>query len=591
MQSKVTQKRQRPGRSGNSSSSVEQRRARNRESQKSFRERRTQRMQELEEQVLYLSMGQDEGNARLVSENRALRDIVMQTKHQASRIGLLLKELNDSLAGCTTDKDSSASHQDPDKDNGGDSVPSCPTLTLESSDPGAAHDSDSPDFFPDATQFASIADANASGATEGHFGGDYDPSSLQTDICFQVATPDPSDHIIPTLLIEDLGKLISASANLPQPSPPQPSQVSTNLMSRHSNQGDEQNEFSFNETPGDFSELDMSLSSQHCQQQLGMHPIMQPKPPGLTADSLSGCIDLMEFSIQSVLCKFIGKPHEAFVNKACLGLMLFFIRHFWPGPTVMWFGSFCYAMAEGVLASRINPSQHSTEPLPSYMKPTELQLTVSHPAMIGWINIAELRDRIIANYTSGPSIDELWLDLMASAVVEVEDVSTIITGAEPGPGFFGVWNIFESMENRSQPPRYDFLTADLSEDSPELSKVDSLGLLRVYRMPLPDFNKSASSSTQRQGHWTPVSLQQLFSSPQLARKLYYHLELYNSHKNWRINPSFFDKYLNLKWDGYNQYTASGTGYYIKPAFSNTPSIQTLDKVITYFQSALIRMIF
>ncbi|KAK7432885.1 hypothetical protein QQZ08_000356 [Neonectria magnoliae] len=257
----------------------------------------------------------------------------------------------------------------------------------------------------------------------------------------------------------------------------------------------------------------------------------------------------------------------------------------------MWFGSFCYAMAEGVLASRINPSQASTEPLPTYLKPTELQLTVSHPAMVGWVSIAELRDRILTIYTSGPSFDEMWLDLMASAVIEVEDVSTIITEAEPGSGFFGVWNIFEAMENRSQPRRHDFLTADLSEDSPELSQVDSLGLLRVYRMPLPDFSKSASTSPQRQGHWTPVSLGQLLSSPQLARKLYYHLELYNAHKYWRINPSFFDKYPDLKWDGYDQHTASGRGYYITPAFSNTPSTQTLDKVITYFQSALIRMSF
>lgn len=257
----------------------------------------------------------------------------------------------------------------------------------------------------------------------------------------------------------------------------------------------------------------------------------------------------------------------------------------------MWFGSFCYAMAEGVLTSRINPSQRSTEPLPSYLKPTELQLTVSHPAMLGWISIAGLRDRILTNYTSGSSFDEVWFDLMTNAVVEVEDVSTIITEAEPGHGYFGVWNIFEAMENRSQPRRDDFLMADLGEDSPELSEVDSLGLLRVYRMPLPDFNKSASGSPQRQGHWTPVSLGRLLSSPQLARKLYYHLELYNAHKNWHINPAFFDKYPNLKWDGYDQHTASGIGYYMRPAFPNTPSLQTLDKGIAYFQSALLRMSF
>ncbi|UPL02855.1 hypothetical protein LCI18_013789 [Fusarium solani-melongenae] len=250
----------------------------------------------------------------------------------------------------------------------------------------------------------------------------------------------------------------------------------------------------------------------------------------------------------------------------------------------MWSGSFCYAMAEGVLTSRVNPSRPSPELLPSYLKPTELQLTISHPAMVAWINIAELRDRILANYASGPSFDRMWLDLMASAVVEVEDVSTIIADAGPGPGFFGVWNIFEAMKNRSQPRQRDFLITDLSENSPELSEVDSLGLLRAYKMPLPDSDKSASSSPQRQGHWNP-----LLSSPQLARRLYYHLELYNAHENWRINPSFFDTYPNLKWDGCYQYTGSGIGYYVRPAFSDRPSIQTFNKVITLFQSALMRM--
>lgn len=166
-------------------------------------------MRELEEQVLYLSMGQDERNALLVSENRALRGIVMQTKHQASRIGLLLKDLNDSLANCTAEPTSPVPNQDPENQNGGDSAysrprsrkpsstsaksvdsPTCPALTLESPDPGAAQDSNSPDFFPDATQFASMVDANVSGAMGNLFEGDCGPSSFQTDICFHVGAPD-----------------------------------------------------------------------------------------------------------------------------------------------------------------------------------------------------------------------------------------------------------------------------------------------------------------------------------------------------------------------------------------------------------------
>ncbi|KAK7432884.1 hypothetical protein QQZ08_000355 [Neonectria magnoliae] len=323
MQANMTQKRQRTGRYSNGSSSVEQR-------HRSFRERRTQRMRELEEQVSYLSMGQDERNARLVSENRALRGFVMQTKHQVSRIGLLLKELNDSLVEFTTDQGEPGSHRDPENQNGDDSACSrsqsrqcsqtsaeCetratrPEFELESSDPAATHDSTSPDFFPEAAQFASIVDANASGATGDPVEGDCGPGSFHTDIRFHVADSDPCDDILPGLPMEDLEEFILAPIDLPQLSPTQPSRASTNLMGRYSNQGDELDAFLSNDTRGRFSELDMSLSSRHSQQQPGMQSIMQPTPPLLTADSLSGCIDLMEFSIQSVLYKFMGKPHEA----------------------------------------------------------------------------------------------------------------------------------------------------------------------------------------------------------------------------------------------------------------------------------------
>ncbi|UPL02966.1 hypothetical protein LCI18_013900 [Fusarium solani-melongenae] len=178
----MTRKRQKTGDRSNGSNSAEQR---------SFRERRTQRMRELEEQVLCLSMAQDERNALLVSENRALRDMVTQTKHQASRIGLLLKELNDSLAGwsAAAHKGSPVPHPNFEGQSGGDSGTTRPELTLDSSDLGVPHGSASLDFFPEATQFAPAADADVLGRTADPFDGDA--SSFTADVCFHAATPDP----------------------------------------------------------------------------------------------------------------------------------------------------------------------------------------------------------------------------------------------------------------------------------------------------------------------------------------------------------------------------------------------------------------
>lgn len=316
----------------------------------------------------------------------------------------------------------------------------------------------------------------------------------------------------------------------------------------------------------------------------------------------------MEASLKSHIDSFVGQASEALcdapsltarlivvlthyrsVRRACLVLMVYFARHIWPGPSVMWFGSYLYAMAERCLAWRVSRSTQSLKNLPVYLAPTQSQSRTPHLAMISWISMPPLRDRIIQHYSSSQLFDKMWLDLMSHAVVEIEDISTILTGVGTGHGCLGIWNIFDAMD---EPEVSDPLETHVSEEEeifPELTQVDIVGLLRVYRMPLPDIAEVSLSPSQQQGSWEPITLEQLFTDSELARRLYYHLELYNAHKCWRIDPTFFDKYPNLQWEGCKNYTARGVSFRKQPRNVSIPSRQSLDQILFQYQLALMTM--
>ena len=257
----------------------------------------------------------------------------------------------------------------------------------------------------------------------------------------------------------------------------------------------------------------------------------------------------------------------------------------------MWFGSHLYGLAERCLAWRATKSDSSLRRLPRYLTSTPLQSKTPHHAMISWVVMPPLRDRIIQECRSGRQFDDMWLHLMAHSVVEVEDISTILTGVGSGRGFLGTWNIFDAMSDPKHADPVQVHGSEGEELFPELSQLDTLGLLRVYRMPYPSSSNSDPdvSTAQPNGPWEPMSLEKLFSDPEAARKLYYHLELYNAHKNWRVDPAFYDRYPNLKWDGYEKFNATGMSFRKPPRSVSIPSRQSLDQILIQYQLALITM--
>lgn len=252
----------------------------------------------------------------------------------------------------------------------------------------------------------------------------------------------------------------------------------------------------------------------------------------------------------------------------------------------MFLGSFCYGTAERMVLWRSSPSNRPRIHLPLYLIPSELQMNTRHPPMISWVSIAPLRELMLQHYISYRDFDMVWIDLMAHAVVEIEDLSSILTGVGCGRGFLGIWNIFDIISNIKSPNHPRNQGSETNDKFPDLSELDVSGLLRAYRMQLPDTQEICCGAAPQPSSWEPVSLQQLFSSPYLARKLYYQLELYESHKSWRLDPAFFEKYQNLKWDGYEKFTASGICLRMTPHSHSIPIINTQEQILYQYQHAL-----
>lgn len=277
--------------------------------------------------------------------------------------------------------------------------------------------------------------------------------------------------------------------------------------------------------------------------------------------------------------------------KACLALMVCFCRYVFPGPPEMFFASFCYGLGESVAYRRLGFNKQSRR-TPSYMIPTELQQKKKHPPMIAWISIPQLRERILHQYSSDLEFDQIWMDVMISAVVEVEDVSTILTGVGSGRGFLSIWSIFEILHASRREDDHTLTSNSISDNLLSVPEVEVSGLLPVYRMPLPDGwtgGGVVGGSTRKRGEWTPVSLEELCASPDLARKLYYHLELYDSHKVWKTDPAVFTKYPKLHWAGREEFTAKGVAVRFPFPAMPTPGRYTSEQVLHIYKQALLNL--
>ncbi|KAH7088008.1 hypothetical protein FB567DRAFT_591428 [Paraphoma chrysanthemicola] len=580
------QQRKRIGIWNNGSDTAEDKRARNRQSQRLFRERRALRTQELEARIEYLSMGEAERNAALVSTNSALKAALIRARQQCLHMEMLLGNLNTTLStalGISAEQEDSKGPEHANEastcSNSGQSSSLAPSQAIEESvKRPVEHPSDS---GPSET-----SDSNGRALTlrPNH----NDPFNICNFMDYDLEMPS-----LPESFSVHSQSKSPPSINTPRPIPAlawEQDNGPTLLDSTYLSSGLSLSNDEYHVTA---THTILPQSSPHTATSFSPS-LRQWLSPPQSCESISGCVEAMERSLISYLETFVPQADETFVSKACLILMVYFARHIWPGPTMLWFGSHLYGLAERSLAWRVSKSKGSFKRLPRYLIPTPLQSRTPHHTIISWVTMGGLRDRIIQECSSGPQFDDMWLDLMSHAVIEVEDISTILTGVGSGRGFLGTWNLFDAMSDPKCSDPAQVHGAEGEEIFPELSQLDSSGLLRVYRMPYPGGSSNSdpdvsSAKPKPNGPWEPVELERLLSEPELARKLYYHLELYNAHKYWSTDPAFYDKYPNLKWEGYEQFNAKGRSFRLPPRSKSIPSRQSLDQILIQYQLALITM--
>ncbi|TPX11483.1 uncharacterized protein E0L32_007902 [Thyridium curvatum] len=279
----------------------------------------------------------------------------------------------------------------------------------------------------------------------------------------------------------------------------------------------------------------------------------------ITKDNLYGSIDPFSHATFGDSCDTELKLFPSRISKACLTAMLLFSKYLSSLPPAMWFSTYCYSLVERVLQWRLaqKSQSSSSHALPAYFEPSELQLSTPHSTIIDWVAFPSLRDRLIQHYNRSPSLGQVFEELLEHAVIEVADISTILTGVERGPGFLGVCNLYRALSHTTA----EGGTETMYDGSVlELRDITLDGLFQMYRLPVPDTFKICQQACSGDGIWEPVPLAQLLFSPRLVQRLYRHLKVYMAHERWRLDPIFYDKHPELKWDGYEATIARGSSY-------------------------------
>jgi threonine aldolase len=197
-------------------------------------------------------------------------------------------------------------------------------------------------------------------------------------------------------------------------------------------------------------------------------------------------------------------------------------------PDVMaWYAKTRFYHIIELTAWQLFPSPATFEKLHPRYRPTEAQLSHTHPRVIDWIPFPTIRDRLIHLHAANPQIDQIFCDAVTGYVVEAS-MSDLIHGAPPITIYIRVTDLITAMSSKS--PKEDE-TAQLTLPAPDIAT--------------------------------------LFSSPAYARAAFSKLNMDKGASYYKIDPAFYAKYPELH-DQSSDLTA--TGIPLKPKFQ---------KILTY----------
>lgn len=210
-------------------------------------------------------------------------------------------------------------------------------------------------------------------------------------------------------------------------------------------------------------------------------------------------------------------------------------------------------------AWRVNPTPTTLAKVPACYKPTPLQLSVPHPAVIDWIPWACMRDRVILYHSTSPRLDELISDFGNYYVMEV-DLSKLVAGFPPTPGYVSVWDLVRIIA-----PEATSDAAGGHQRSIVAEGWDSMAGDGGFSAFLGQDSCPVGGQVVDESDTSlpAPSTAALFNSKTLALKAFDMMGMGNGPHNFRLDPAFFCKYPEL-YEGTSDLAATGI-----PLRSNT----------------------
>jgi hypothetical protein len=174
--------------------------------------------------------------------------------------------------------------------------------------------------------------------------------------------------------------------------------------------------------------------------------------------------------------------------------------------------------------------------IPSY-RPTKLQMTTPHPAIIDWIPWSSLRDKLIIYHSANPCLDSLICDVGNCYVVPA-DLSKLVAGLPAMIGYLSVWDLVRAIA-----PDSTSLATD-SSPTPGSFARDADAIRSIFceddEGAVEDEVYFGSKSTL-----PAPDAQTLFSTRHLAIQAFKALGMDRGAATFRLDPGFFDRHPEL----------------------------------------------
>jgi hypothetical protein len=195
-------------------------------------------------------------------------------------------------------------------------------------------------------------------------------------------------------------------------------------------------------------------------------------------------------------------------------------------------------------------------------------------------------------YNASAELDRLICDMLDSYVIEVDDLSRVFPTAPPGMAYFGVWNIFRALDATASSLRTlpgAAVAATNGNDLKPLAMFQLFDQIHGFQSDhlgnsSADFGLSEADLGNSECNYRRFELTEILKSPQAVMAFSRNIQLHQA-TTWRLDRTLFDKWPELKFDGYEKVVAKGRSYRIPSESPQAPTEMTAP-IMKAYQEAI-----